>query len=63
MESKLTKVRLFILEMGFKQKEVAAKAGLGPSEISQICTGKLNATATQKSKIARALGKSVSELF
>ncbi len=48
---------------GWNQAELAVYAGIGPSGVSQIETGKRNPSAATLQKIAEALGVEISELF
>lgn len=48
---------------GWNQAELAVYAGIGPSGVSQIETGKRNPSAATLQKIAEALGVEISDLF
>ena len=48
---------------GWNQAELAVYAGIGPSGVSQIETGKRNPSAATLQKIAEALGVEMSDLF
>ena len=56
-------IRRFREAKGWNQAELAVYAGIGPSGISQIETGKRNPSAATLQKIADALGVGVADFF
>lgn len=60
METELSKI---IKERGLKQGFIASKAGMTPSAISLIVRGKSMPTLLAAIKIARAVNKTVEELW
>lgn len=59
----MEKVRRLRQEKGWNQTELAFYAGLAPSVISQVETGKRNPGAATLRKLADALGVGIPELF
>ena len=60
MENRIKERRV---ELGMSQERLAQLAGIGQSTISEIEAGKHNPTVDVALCIARALGKTVEELF
>jgi transcriptional regulator with XRE-family HTH domain len=56
-------VRLLREEMGLTGAQLAARAGLAPSAVSQIETGKRTPSSTSVAKLAEALGVEPGDLF
>src|SRR5918995_5202181 len=50
-------------ELGLTGAQLAERAGMAPSAVSQIETGKRNPSSTSVVKLAEALGLGVGELF
>lgn len=60
MENRIKERRV---ELGMSQEQLAQQARIGQSTISEIEAGKHNPTVDVALGIARALGKTVEELF
>jgi transcriptional regulator with XRE-family HTH domain len=56
-------VRRHRQELGLTGAQLAARAGMAPSAVSQIETGKRTPSSTSVMKLAEALGVEVAELF
>ena len=61
--SVVTKLKLAIVGEGYSQRFIARKSGIHETTLSQISTGRLNPTECEKSNIASALNKTITELF
>jgi transcriptional regulator with XRE-family HTH domain len=59
----LPKLKLAILESGFKQRFVARKSGLSENRLTCAVTGRCQLTEGERERVAEVLGKEVSELF
>ncbi len=58
------RIKEFREELGMKQVELSEKAGVSRAIISGLENGTINNTSTDTlSKIAKALGKKVSDIF
>lgn len=56
-------LKIFLIQSGITQKDLARKTGIPQSYISLIATGRLLPTANQKERIASALECPAEELF
>lgn len=56
-------IKLTRMESNLSQGEIATKVGIGQSWLSQIETGSSDCPKWVAQKVAKALGKKVSELF
>lgn len=60
---KLTLLKLKIMEDGFTQREISRRSGIDESVLSLITNGRYLPDELQRTKIAQALGRNVSDLF
>jgi transcriptional regulator with XRE-family HTH domain len=59
----MDRVRELRIERGLSQAKLAARAGIDPSTVNQIETGKRSPSANSLNKLARALEVEVADLF
>ena len=59
----VTKLKLAIIGAGYSQRSIARKSGIHETILSQIANGRLNPTQREKSNIAAAINKPITELF
>ena len=59
----MDRVRELRFERGLSQAKLAARAGIDPSTVNQIETGKRSPSANSLNKLARALEVEVADLF
>ena len=59
----MDRVRELRIERGLSQAKLAARAGIDPSTVNQIETGKRSPSANSLNKLAAALGVEVVDLF
>jgi transcriptional regulator with XRE-family HTH domain len=59
----MDRVRELRFERGLSQAKLAARAGIDPSTVNQIETGKRSPSANSLNKLARALDVEVADLF
>ena len=57
-----TKLKLAIIGAGYSQRSIAHKCGIHETTLSQIVNGRLNPTQREKSTIATAINKPITEL-
>jgi transcriptional regulator with XRE-family HTH domain len=57
------RIRELRIERGLSQAKLAARAGIDPSTVNQIETGKRSPSTNSLNKLARALGVEVADLF
>ncbi len=63
MPTKLTKLKIVLLENRISQRKVAKSTEINEGTVSLISNGRLIPTLTQKAKISEAIGKREAELF
>jgi len=63
MKRKLTKLRMTILTEGLTQRRLAQRAGINESTVSLIASGRYRPDASQRSRIARVLKRTETDLF
>jgi transcriptional regulator with XRE-family HTH domain len=56
-------LRIAVVLSGLRQFEVAARAGVCESQLSQFLSGRRQPTADQQTRLAKVLKRSVPELF
>lgn len=56
-------LKVAIIESGRKQQDIARAAGIPETRFSHIVRGRIDATAKERERIARALGRSQDDLF
>ena len=57
------RLREVLQELEISQADLSRKTRIEVSSISRICTGRWNATALEKTRIALALKRKVDEIF
>ena len=57
------KLKKKIEESGLKKTHIAMKAGINPSELSHMLSGRINATAEEKKDISNVLKCRVEDIF
>jgi transcriptional regulator with XRE-family HTH domain len=63
MRQRNLNLKVSILEKGISQREFAKKAEMAETILSMIISGSYIPSKKQRSKIAKALGKSESDIF
>ena len=61
--SRITALKIEIVSRGLLQADVASQAGIHPSKLSQVCSGRVRLSREERDRIADVLGGPTERLF